>query len=287
MKRYLFFFIVLLSFCFNWNRVEAKSKTSREEKGCTGLDHNRFRYYDSNSGTYISKDPIGLAGNNPNLYAYTHDSNSWVDPFGLNKCGGKFKEINKQALPDWIVESFEGGNYKTVMTQEDIIVYRVFGGKASMTSGNVETHIGKEGILYEKGKITGDIAYAEAKLLTGGAEKKIGFQVEASADAGAAKADFEGQNDFFGIIKTKAKIGLSGGSGAIGGKAGAYLDYDDYEIGVNVGGKIAALLGIEGDVEISISAKPIVETFKNIKEYFSPSIVEGTIITGDSTVIIG
>ena len=161
-------------------------------------------------------------------------------------------------------------------------------GKASMTSGNVETQIGKEGILYEKGKITGDIAYAEAKaeakLLTGGDEKKIGFQVEASADAGAAKADFEGQNDFFGIIKTKAKIGLSGGSGAIGGKAGAYLDYDDYEIGVNVGGKIAALLGIEGDVEISISAKPIVEAFKNIKEYLSPSIVGGTIITGDSTI---
>ena len=85
MKRYLFFLIVLLSFCFNWNRVEAKSKTSREEKGCTKLDHNRFRYYDSNSGTYISKDPIGLAGNNPNLYAYTHDSNTQVDPFGLDE----------------------------------------------------------------------------------------------------------------------------------------------------------------------------------------------------------
>ena len=62
MKRYLFFLIVLLSFCFNWNRVEAKSKTSREEKGCTKLDHNRFRYYDSNSGAYISKDLIGLVG---------------------------------------------------------------------------------------------------------------------------------------------------------------------------------------------------------------------------------
>ena len=90
---------------------------------------------------------------------------------------GKFKEINKQALPDWIVESFEGGNYKTVMTQEDIIVYRVFGGKASMTSGNVETHIGKEGILYEKGKITGDIAYAEAKLLTGGLKRRSDFKL--------------------------------------------------------------------------------------------------------------
>lgn len=79
--------IVFLSFCFNWNRVEAKSKTSREEKRCTGLDHNRFRYYDSHSGNYISKDPIRLAGNNPNLYAYVYDSNAAVDPMGLSVCG--------------------------------------------------------------------------------------------------------------------------------------------------------------------------------------------------------
>ncbi|MCO6565730.1 MAG: AHH domain-containing protein [Apibacter sp.] len=50
----------------------------------TGLYYNRFRYYDSNTGTYISQDPIGLAGNNPNFYAYVHDSNAWVDPFGLD-----------------------------------------------------------------------------------------------------------------------------------------------------------------------------------------------------------
>jgi uncharacterized protein RhaS with RHS repeats len=44
----------------------------------------RFRYYDSNTGTYISQDPIGLAGNNPNFYAYVHDSNAWVDLFVLS-----------------------------------------------------------------------------------------------------------------------------------------------------------------------------------------------------------
>nr|WP_080715925.1 RHS repeat-associated core domain-containing protein [Gilliamella apicola] len=49
----------------------------------TGLYYNRFRYYDSNTGTYISQDPIGLAGNNPNFYAYVHDSNTMVDVFGL------------------------------------------------------------------------------------------------------------------------------------------------------------------------------------------------------------
>jgi RHS repeat-associated protein len=53
----------------------------------TGLYYNRFRYYDSNTGTYISQDPIRLAGNNPNFYAYTFDSNSEVDPFGLVKQG--------------------------------------------------------------------------------------------------------------------------------------------------------------------------------------------------------
>ena len=50
----------------------------------TGLYYNRFRYYNPETGSYISKDPIGLAGNNPNLYAYTHDSKTMVDPLGLD-----------------------------------------------------------------------------------------------------------------------------------------------------------------------------------------------------------
>ncbi|MWP50260.1 RHS repeat-associated core domain-containing protein [Gilliamella sp. Lep-s21] len=48
----------------------------------TGLYYNRFRYYDSNTGTYISQDPIGLAGGMA-LYNYVHDANTWIDPFGL------------------------------------------------------------------------------------------------------------------------------------------------------------------------------------------------------------
>jgi RHS repeat-associated protein len=47
----------------------------------TGLYYNRFRYYNSDSGTYISQDPIGLDGENPNFYGYVFDSNSEVDLF--------------------------------------------------------------------------------------------------------------------------------------------------------------------------------------------------------------
>ncbi|UTC66586.1 MULTISPECIES: RHS repeat-associated core domain-containing protein [unclassified Treponema] len=46
------------------------------------LCYNRYRYYDPSTGIYISQDPIGLAGG-LNLYSYVHDSNFWVDIFGL------------------------------------------------------------------------------------------------------------------------------------------------------------------------------------------------------------
>ena len=51
----------------------------------TGLYYNRFRYYSPQMGMYISSDPIGLAGNNPTLYGYVQDVNTWIDLWGL--CG--------------------------------------------------------------------------------------------------------------------------------------------------------------------------------------------------------
>jgi RHS repeat-associated protein len=52
----------------------------------SGLYYNRFRYYDAESGRYISSDPIGLLGG-LRLYAYVRNPNGWVDPLGLSgKC---------------------------------------------------------------------------------------------------------------------------------------------------------------------------------------------------------
>ncbi|MFC4746552.1 RHS repeat domain-containing protein [Flavobacterium branchiicola] len=50
----------------------------------TGLYYNRFRYYNVDSGGYISQDPIGVFGGNA-FYAYVHNTNSWVDIFGLSE----------------------------------------------------------------------------------------------------------------------------------------------------------------------------------------------------------
>ncbi len=49
----------------------------------TGLHYNRHRYYDPNSGQFITQDPIGLLGG-MNAYQYAPNPMTWVDPWGLS-----------------------------------------------------------------------------------------------------------------------------------------------------------------------------------------------------------
>jgi len=49
----------------------------------TGLHYNRFRYYNPNTGQFITQDPIGLLGG-VNNYQYAPNPVGWVDPFGLS-----------------------------------------------------------------------------------------------------------------------------------------------------------------------------------------------------------
>jgi RHS repeat-associated protein len=48
----------------------------------SGLHYNFHRYYDPETGQYLSPDPIGLNGGT-RLYGYVHNPLMWVDPLGL------------------------------------------------------------------------------------------------------------------------------------------------------------------------------------------------------------
>ena len=65
--------------------VELKSRGYQEELIIEKLYYNRYRWYNSETGCYISQDPIGLAGNNPTLYAFVKNLNTEVDVFGLDE----------------------------------------------------------------------------------------------------------------------------------------------------------------------------------------------------------
>jgi RHS repeat-associated protein len=62
----------------------------------SGLYYNRFRYYDCETGHYISADPIGLAGGT-NPYGYVLNPLDWKDPLGLAGCNAQFQS-RKAAL---------------------------------------------------------------------------------------------------------------------------------------------------------------------------------------------
>ncbi|WP_376712603.1 RHS repeat-associated core domain-containing protein [Photorhabdus aballayi] len=60
----------------------------------SGLFYNRHRYYESETGQYLSPDPLNLAGG-VNPYSYVHNPANWIDPLGLAGCPG--------AKPDFYV----------------------------------------------------------------------------------------------------------------------------------------------------------------------------------------
>lgn len=161
-------------------------------------------------------------------------------------------------------------------------------GKASVLSAKADIGVG-DAYSSASANVSGDVLYAEAKAETvtfrGGSSQRYGFQGEVSADAGAAKADGGGDFNLLGIVKAKSKFGISGGSAAIGGKGGAYIDIDDYEVGANLGGKVALAVGLNIDLELSLSIKPIVDLF--FDEYVSVTPMPGVIISGCSNVLIG
>ena len=68
-----------------------------------------FPHYAPEWGMYISQDPIRLEAGLTNLYAYVHDTNGWIDPFGL------IAEVYKLiAVKDGFYDVYAWGHSKPV-----------------------------------------------------------------------------------------------------------------------------------------------------------------------------
>jgi RHS repeat-associated protein len=67
----------------------------------SGLHYNRYRYYDPDTGRFISRDPIGLLGG-MNVHAYAPNPVEWVDPLGLARI---YKDAPYHGVKDTGVKS--------------------------------------------------------------------------------------------------------------------------------------------------------------------------------------
>ncbi len=66
--------------------VQPFTFTGREYDPESGLYYYRARYYDPRAGRFLTKDPIGLAGGDVNLYRMAQNNPiKWVDPLGLDQ----------------------------------------------------------------------------------------------------------------------------------------------------------------------------------------------------------
>lgn len=76
----------------------------------TGLFYNRYRYYNPETGRYVSQDPIGIVGG-LNAYAYAPNPTVWLDPLGLSKtvCTKQPSCDPCADLPKYILDTFSGG----------------------------------------------------------------------------------------------------------------------------------------------------------------------------------
>jgi RHS repeat-associated protein len=169
--QYLIIFILSLSFTGVYaldkqddriiNKLTSTKSKIKERK------YKEFRYYSPEEGQYISQDPIGLAGNNPTLYGYVHDSNSWVDPFGLSsnsvalgKALGSSPGINhdahhivmtgtQNAKMNSLVSQMQTHGIKIDGSENGIWLARTDGDKVSTSAGTSHKEDGLHGNAYK------------------------------------------------------------------------------------------------------------------------------------------
>ncbi len=130
----------------------------------TSLHYNRFRYYDSDVGMFIQRDPIGLLGGN-NVFQYAPNPIGWVDPWGLAKNNGNVKTgagrdhvtyrgfrngksytgyasapSHLGLTPDQIISRRYGGDFKAFGGQAPTPVYNGSGVQGKRTARGLEQH---------------------------------------------------------------------------------------------------------------------------------------------------
>ena len=126
----------------------------------SGLHYNRHRYYNPNTGRYLTPDPIKLAGG-LNSYQYVPNPTGWVDPLELNaRCpGGKDDSTSESQSEPNPPEVSRNGAFRQAksdagipMTQQPDLIYDSSTGETGQYKYVRTTGKNNESILDDNGK---------------------------------------------------------------------------------------------------------------------------------------
>lgn len=110
----------------------------------TGLNYNHFRYYDPETGRYLSPDPLGLTPA-PNPATYTHNPHSWVDPLGLAPYDNRVLQGVDHQLRE--AEGGKVNHYLAGIGDDDVKLEKYLMGKRDTPADYIDTRTQKEIII--------------------------------------------------------------------------------------------------------------------------------------------
>jgi uncharacterized Zn-binding protein involved in type VI secretion len=193
----------------------------------------------------------------------------------------KFENRNKLAVAN-LNSSLYGG---------DSGIFGVNGsGTATAVQYGGTAGLGSQGALY--GGVSGDVSIAtvESKAigeLYYGNKGRYGFSVEGGSEAALLKPEAIVNIDIYSFIVAEAKFGAPIGGAGVSAGLTAYIDETDYSGNLKIAGELAIILGLKGDVNVKISAKPILKLLYGDDGEIKPSDGDGVILTGCVIVLIG
>ncbi|MFA5652722.1 MAG: RHS repeat-associated core domain-containing protein, partial [Desulfomonilia bacterium] len=95
--------------------------TGREFDPETGLYFYRARYYDPMEGRFISKDPLGFAAGDVNLFGYVQNNPvNWIDPWGLDSLVADHGTITHYADNGKVVGSYPYSSGRNGVTDPSV-----------------------------------------------------------------------------------------------------------------------------------------------------------------------
>ncbi|MCO6011599.1 DUF6531 domain-containing protein [Actinoallomurus purpureus] len=162
----------------------------------SGLNYNLNRYYQPDTGSYLSADPIGLLGGS-RPYGYVPNTAVWLDPLGLSQ-----EYIKSYDCGGLIMATLDDAGNLSIAVEKGEGEGAVRGGKMF---GDMMEHFGPHNIQAIEGKwvpamptnldafnanLRAGMSYEEAakKTFTGHMSGKYGF-TEASVDRGTLKGE--------------------------------------------------------------------------------------------------